>query len=223
MNSVKAGARHSSADQAAIQAAHDGLVTAGAVCGPTKAWTPPMSIKSIGGGAVEGYLVRYTDPSQLDLAGDYFDKNTRTGLRDGQELVTLWHHDQDPQKRGPIGKGVVTFTDAGIWFKSWLNRRDAYEMFILKLVEMGKAGYSSGADTATVVRQPIAGRVKANRLARWDIHEGSITPIPMDASNRVSLKSMLADMNPRERLLADLDDLERQLRIERELAALEGR
>src|SRR5689334_4382859 len=92
---IKAGARHSASDQAYIQAAHDELCKAGAVCAATKAWTPPLAIKSVGGGRVEGLLVRYTNPNALDLAGDFFDPNTDLGVRDGQELPLLWHHNLD--------------------------------------------------------------------------------------------------------------------------------
>jgi len=212
---TKAGARHSQADQGHIQEAHDRLVAAGALCG-AKAWTPPSAIKSVGGGKVEGLLVRYTDPSRLDLGRDYFDKHSDLGVKDGQELPLLWHHNLDPEKRGPIGKGVVTYTDAGLWFQSWLDQRDEYERYILKMISLGKAGYSSGADPASVVRQPIAGKAQAHRVARWRIIEGSVTPVPMDAGNSVSLKAFMAGAaDPRAaRLLRELDVLECDVRID---------
>lgn len=188
---IKAGARHSQVDQQDIQAAHDALVRAGALCS-AKAWTPPLAIKSVGGGRVEGLLVRYTDPHRLDLGRDYFDAGTDLCVKDGDELPLLWHHNLDPEKRGPIGKGTVKFTDAGLWFQSWLNRRDQYEMLILKMIELGKAGYSSGADTPRVLRQPIAGKANAHRIARWPLIEGSVTPVPMDAANTVSIKAFMA-------------------------------
>lgn len=215
MTYYKAGARHSASDQQVIQEAHDRLVSAGAMCG-AKAWTPPSAIKSVGGGRVEGLLVRYTDPARLDLGLDYFDAQTDLGVKDGQELPLLWHHNLDPEKRGPIGRGVVKYTDLGLWFQSWLNKRDAYEALILKMIEMQKAGYSSGADPDSVVRQPIAGKSRAYRIAKWKVIEGSITPIPMDAGNSVSIKSFMADSGETraQRLLRELREFECDLRLE---------
>jgi hypothetical protein len=202
----------------------------------TNAWTMPSAIKSVGGGKIEGLLVRYTDPGRLDLGLDYFDKQSNLGVRNGQELPLLWHHNQDSVLRGPIGKGVVTYTDAGLWFQSWLDKRDEYERYILKMIELGKAGYSSGADPASVVRQPLAGKAGAYRIAQWHIQEGSVTPIPMDAGNTVSLKSFMASADtPRaarirreldaieiEERLLELDEQIRIGRIRAELATLEG-
>jgi hypothetical protein len=78
MQNHKAGARHSAADQQAIQDAHDRLVTAGAVCGG-KSVALGSTIKAVGGGKVEGLLVRFTSPRELDLGGDYFDSQTDLG------------------------------------------------------------------------------------------------------------------------------------------------
>jgi hypothetical protein len=188
---IKAGARHSATDQEHIQTAHDRLVSAGATCAPpTKALSLPLAIKSVGGGKIEGLLVRYS--TTPDLHGDIFTPQTDLGVKDGQELGLLWHHNLDPELRGLIGKGVVKKTAAGLWFASWLNRRDEYESYILKMIELGKAGYSSGAYAPGVVRQPIPGKAKAFRLAKWPVIEGSITPIPCDFQSTVSVKSMMA-------------------------------
>lgn len=236
---IKAGARHSGIDQGHIQEAHDRLVKAGAQCVATKAWTPPLAIKARADGKIEGLLVRYSDASQVDLELDFFDKNTNLGVRDGDELPVLWHHNLDPEKRGIIGKGQVSYTPKGLWFQSWLNRRDEYERYILKMIELNKAGYSGGA--SDIVRQPTAG--KARRVTKFILVEGSVTPTPMDPYNVVSLKSFMAGgADPRgarilrelrlleeDRLLdleLDLDELEenetRKARILRELKALEA-
>ncbi len=208
MNYTKAGARHSSADQGHIQEAHDRLVSAGALCGGVvKAWTPPSAIKARADGKVEGLLVRYTTPNELDLEGDYFDRNTNLGVNDGDTLITLWHHNLDPEKRGVIGKGIVKYTDAGLWYQTWLNRRDAYEQLILQLVEAGKCGYSGGA--STVLRTPATG--KARRITKFTLVEGSITPTPMDAGSRVSLKAFMSSksaLSPEQvRRLRELEDI----------------
>lgn len=232
---IKAGARHSATDQQMIQSAHDQLVAAGAVCGGIKIATfmqTPYAIKARADGKIEGYLVRYSSPSRTDLEWDYFDRQTDLGVRDGATLPVLWHHNLDEAKRGIIGKGVASYTDAGLWFQSWLNIRDEYDRYILKMIEMDKAGYSGGA--SSIVRRPTAG--KARYVARFPLVEGSITPTPMEPGNAVSLKALTNTRKARiERELAlleedllldielELDDLEWQIRLEKELDALERR
>jgi hypothetical protein len=251
MTHIKSGARHSATDQQAIQDGHDALVRAGAVCAATKAWTPPQAIKSVGGGRVEGLLCRYSDPMSTDLEFDFFNKSTDFGVKDGAELITLWHHNVDPNKRGAIGKGIVRYTDAGLWYQAWISQRDEYEKFILKMIEMGKAGYSGGA--VAIARLASVG--KSRLIAKFHLVEGSITPTPMDPGNAVSLKALVLKAQPDKtrqawaatfrrqddararRIMAeldelnaeraldvldDLDDLKRQMRIEAELRKLEG-
>ena len=203
-----------------------------------KTWTPPQSIKSVGGGRVEGLLCRYSGPMSTDAAHDYFTKSTDFGVRNGAELPLLWHHNLDVHKRGVSGKGVVTFTDAGLWFAAWLDARDEYEKLILKMIELGKAGYSGGA--SAIARLASVG--KSRMITKFTLVEGSITPLPMDPANVVSLKAMagttdkqraarvLRELDMIEEDIAeerrldielDLDELEWQMRLERELDALE--
>lgn len=228
----KAGARHSATDQRAIQEAHDAICKAGATCGTTKAIGAPWSaVKATGGGKIEGLLIRFTSPMELDAAGDYFDHKTYTDLEDGDALPTLWHHGLDPEiGKRQIGKGVVKLTPAGWWFTTWLNRRDAYEAYMLKMAELGKLGYSSGADPASVVRQPIPGKAYGKRIARWEVIEGSLTPIPADMRNLVSIKSLMAGQPDRKAQLlarmralelAAIEDEERKVRLLRRMAELE--
>jgi hypothetical protein len=194
-NSIKAGARHSASDMADLQGIHDLSVKQGATCGLAAKKTAPLiasggAIKSAGGGKIEGFLVRFGGQGDLSQWRDVFDAQTDYGVKDGDELVTLWHHNLDPEVTGPIGKGVLKKMDAGWWFQSWLNRRDDYEAAILRLVELGKAGWSSGADPSKVVREPLGKGM--HRLRVWNIIEGSVTPIPADPGNIVSIKSLMA-------------------------------
>lgn len=205
---VKAGARHSASDQRAIQDAHDRLVSAGAICGTaTKAYALPQAIKSVGGGRVEGLLCRYSNPMSHDVQRDYFNNTTDFGISDGAILPVLWHHNLDPDKKGVIGKGQVTFTPEGLWFVSWLNQRDKYEQLILKMVEMAKAGYSGGA--SAIARLASAGQSRL--ITKFHLVEGSITPIPADPGNLVSLKALASTEDPR------------ATRIKKELRQLEER
>jgi hypothetical protein len=214
MNATKAGARHSSADQGHIQAAHDRLTLAGAVCNATKAWTPASAIKSVGGGKVEGLLCRYSTPMATDVERDFFNKTSDFGVKDGQELPVLWHHNLDPEKRGVIGKGIVQHTDAGLWFQSWLNQRDEYERLILKMIEMGKAGYSGGA--SAIARLASVG--KSRLITTFHLVEGSITPVPADPGNLVSIKAFISGGS-----LTDEQDaeIEREIKSERKADLLQ--
>jgi hypothetical protein len=210
---VKAGARHSRADAADMQAIHDLAVKQGAACGGMmKAIGAPLAVKAVGNGKIEGLLVRFTSPSELDLVGDYFDAQSNLGLEDGDALPLLWHHGLDPEiGKNAIGKGTVKRTPAGWWFTAWLNMRSEYEKYIYKMAELGKLGYSSQADPSTVVRVPVSGKANAHYLKSWWVIEGSVTPTPMDPGNNISIKSLMgsrADDLRRRRLMLELDVLQ---------------
>jgi hypothetical protein len=230
MEAIKAGARHNAADNGMIQTIHDHAASLGAVCGATKAGdlfiAPGSTIKAVGSGKIQGYLVRYTSPAEPDLVGDFFDARTDFGLKDGATLPLYYHHNLDPELRGPLGSGEITATKEGLWFAAVLRMRSAYEKFLYRLVEMGKAGFSSGADPSTVVRQQVKAGVF--RVARWKLVEGSITATPMDAGNVVSIKSLMAGPQKdayarrRDALLYELQDIEIDLELDEEEAEREA-
>lgn len=205
---TKAGARHSASDRQDMQMMHDLAVKQGAMCSPAmKALSAPWSaVKATADGRIEGLLIRFTSPAELDAAGDYFDQKTITDLETGDELPLLWHHGLDPEiGKQAIGKGSVKLTKAGWWFTAWLNKRDEYEAYMLELAKRGKLGYSSGADPASVVRQRIPGKAYGSRIARWDVLEGSLTPIPADFANQVNIKSLLGTSDRQRRLALELE------------------
>lgn len=151
---------------------------------------PSTAIKAAGNGKIEGILIPFTGPDRVDNYGDYFDTKSKIDLEDGDELPLLWHHGRDPEiGEKPIGKGTVKRVSAGWWFQSWLDMRDEYERYMYKLAVMGKLGYSSGADPSTVARRPIKKGI--NHITRWDVLEGSLTPVPAFFGNSVSIKSLM--------------------------------
>jgi len=227
MINTKAGARHSATDQQAIQAAHDKLVSAGATCGATKAWTPASAIKATPEGHVTGWLVRYGGP---DVVGDHFVKGADFGVKNGQQVGLYFHHGMDKTiGADPIGSGTVTQLEAGLWFDGWLSKRAKYLKYILKMAAEGMLGFSSGADPTSVVRVPIAGKAREYALKTWHIIEASLTPIPAAGPSATAAMikagggSLTAAQNAAiEREMAIEDALEaRKARILAQLDALE--
>jgi hypothetical protein len=156
-------------------------------------------VKALGNGKVGGYLVRFTDETTPDLAGDYFTKSTDFYLEPGDSRFVLYDHGFDKTlRRAKIGKGVLVKVDeVGLWIEAQLGVRDTYEKAvdklqrkkltdyakgIYKLAEDGKLGWSSGA--ASHLAQRIEGK-SANFLAEWGISEFSLTPRPCEPKNAV--------------------------------------
>lgn len=146
-------------------------------------------IKALGGGKVGGYLIRFSTAEDPDLTNDYFSKETN--LHYPESLPVLYNHGLDKTlKKRVIGSAHVVAEDAGLWAESQLNLADEYEQEIYKLAEAGKLGYSSGALSHLVEREPAG---KAMHIKSWFIGEVSITPTPAEPRNRVvSLKSLIA-------------------------------
>ena len=147
-------------------------------------------LKALGEGKVGGYLVRFSTAEDPDLTGDFFTKDT--DLHYPPEMPVLYNHGLDKTiKKRVIGKASVSIDDVGAWAEAQLNLRDEYEKEIYKLVEAGKLGYSSGALSHLVEREPAG---KAAFIKSWFVGEVSLTPTPAEPRNSVvSLKSLIPD------------------------------
>lgn len=145
-------------------------------------------IKALGDGKVGGYLIRYSTAEDPDLTGDFFSKDTTLNFPDS--LPVLYNHGLDKTlKKRIIGKATITLDEAGAWAEAQLNMRDEYEKEIYKLAEAGKLGYSSGALSHLVEREPAG---KAMFIKSWFVGEVSLTPTPAEPRNTVvSLKSLI--------------------------------
>lgn len=146
-------------------------------------------IKALGEGKVGGYLVRFSTAADPDLTNDYFTKDT--DLHIPADLPVLYNHGLD-RKMGKrvIGKAVVNIDDVGAWAETQLNLRDEYEQEIYKLAEAGKLGYSSGALSHLVEREPAGKGVSF--IKTWFVGEASLTPTPAEPRNSiVTLKSLI--------------------------------
>jgi HK97 family phage major capsid protein len=199
----KVGARNSVADQTRLQAAHDALVEAGAVCGPMDGDDMPMEksvkasdmlvsfggeVKALGDGKVGGYLVRFSTPSDPDLERDFFLKNTYFGEHDTTPV--FYHHGMDGAiGKRVIGSGKLSKDDIGVWVEAQLEMRDDYEKMIYELAQSGKLGWSSGVPGHLVEREQVG---KAYWIKMWLLgNDASLTPTPAEPRNSaIPLKSL---------------------------------
>jgi HK97 family phage major capsid protein len=147
-------------------------------------------VKALGDGKVGGYLIRYGNPKDVDLEGDFFSSGTEYGVADGSSLPIFYNHGMDGTvKNKRIGRGVVKFDNAGMWLEAQLEMRDEYEKMIYQLAENGKLGWSSGAAGHLVERERVG---KAYHVKSWPVAEGSLTPSPAEPRNHaVTLKSLI--------------------------------
>lgn len=144
------------------------------------------------GNTVQGYLVRFGNPNDTDLEGDYFTPNTDFGrpLKDGQKfaLNLYYHHGQDNViGTKSIGSGFVSMDDKGLWMSAQIEMNDEYNKMIMELAKQGKLGYSSGAASHMVERKSVG---KSYEIQRWTLAEASLTPRPAESRNIVSAKML---------------------------------
>ena len=191
---TKVGARNSLADAKRLQAAHDALVEAGAMCGADgKSLTADEimvyygdTVKALGDGKVAGYLVRFSSEKDTDLTGDFFSPDTDYG--EANKSAVLYQHGMDKQlKRRKLGEGELKKDEIGVWIEAQLNLRDEYEKAIYQLAKAGKLGWSSGT-AGHLVERDGNGKILA-----WPLGlDASLTPTPAEPRNTaVSLKSLI--------------------------------
>lgn len=148
-------------------------------------------VKALGGGKVGGFLVQYTNAADPDASNkrDFFNLKSDLDIEDGERLSVYYDHGLDSTlKNRKIGKGIVEYKDAGLWFEAQLDLRDEYEQYIYKMVEGGKLGWSTGPAQHLVRREKVG---KSNHITHWPIKEASLTPAPAEYRNAaVALKSL---------------------------------
>jgi len=134
-------------------------------------------IKALGNGRVAGYLVRFTDANTPDLENDFFTKDTDFDAEDGDRMTVYYNHGSDPVlKHRKLGRGTISFKDAGIWLEAQLDMRDEYEKAVYELVKRKKTGWSSAALPHLVEREQVG---KSFWVKRWPLgKDGTITPTP---------------------------------------------
>lgn len=127
-------------------------------------------------GRVGGYLVVWGSPQQRDLQGEYFSPESELGLDWYDQRPVLYHHGLDGNMKAAV-IGVIDCLKAdttGVWAEAQLDLRQRYVRTVLKLVEKGILGWSSGS-LPHLVDVANDGHIK-----RWPIVEGSLTPTPAE-------------------------------------------
>lgn len=144
-------------------------------------------VKALGEGKIGGYGVVFTGPEAKDLQGDYFTPDTNLWLDSYPVVPLLYQHGQDETlKRRVIGQASGRLDDRGAWYEAQLNLRDEYEQLILKLVEAGQLGYSTGSLTHLVERSGDG------KLLNWPVAELTLTPTPAAGPYLTSVEKLKA-------------------------------
>ena len=160
-----------------------------------------------------GKLVRFSNPTDTDLTGDFFDDKTDYALQPGEKksIDVYFHHALPmatksggkitvPQK---IGKGEIWLgekADPGVLIDAILFNREDYEKAISS--QLDKVGWSSGTASHLVHRTPVG---KAMHIDRWTLgDDASITPIPADYKNCVALKSLIPELSESDPAMRDI-------------------
>lgn len=127
-------------------------------------------------GRVGGYLVVWGGPQQRDLQGEYFTPDTDLGLDWYEQRPALYHHGLDGDMQATtIGViDTLKMDQTGLWAEAQLDLRKRYVQAVMRLVDKGALGWSSGSLPHLV---QIAGD---GQIKRWPIVEGSLTPTPAE-------------------------------------------
>ena len=130
-----------------------------------------------------------------DLVGEHFDPDTDFALDMVPRKSVYYDHALDEVKH-PLGVVVKnTIEDLGIWVEAQLDRSKVYVEEVLKLIEEGVLGWSSGS-----VGHLIQAEGKA--IKRWPIVEFSLTPTPAEPRTLgVERLKILAEDHPELRAL----------------------
>lgn len=144
-----------------------------------------------------GYLIRYGDPTQPDLTGDYFTSQTDFGdavKSDG------WFNHRMPvkykKKRMMYDQQLpdvkLIKDDVGVFAEIIIGARNEYEKMLADLGLKGMLGWSSGTAPHLIDRKPNG---KATEITRWKLGlDASLTPTPAEHRNMViPLKSLFGD------------------------------
>jgi len=149
-------------------------------------WRPNSGsvLKSVGSGGSYGAMcVRFSDASEPDMTGEWFDENTDFCFKSAEIRVpSLFHHGLK------IANGAVAqrFADAvfpdatitrvsnGLFGTVTLSPSDPLQSAIAKMIEAGALKFSSGSTVQ------LARRDGDGRITRWPLVELSLTPRPAE-------------------------------------------
>lgn len=127
-------------------------------------------------GRIGGYLIVWGGPDARDLQGEYFTPQTDLALDWYPQRPVLYHHGLDGSLKAAVIGVLDTLRpdEVGLWAEAQLDLRQKYVRAVLRLVEKGVLGWSSGS-------LPHLAQVAADgRIVRWPLIEGSLTPTPAE-------------------------------------------
>lgn len=108
-----------------------------------------------------------------DLEGETFTPDTNFMLDLVPVKLVLYDHGLQKDVQHPVGKASVAVRDDGIWVEAQLERHKSYVDEILKLVDSGVLGWSSGSVGHLIRRD-------GKTIKQWPIIEFSLTPTPAE-------------------------------------------
>jgi HK97 family phage major capsid protein len=173
-----------------------------------------IKAETLDGGGVKlgGYLVRFGDPSQPDLTGDYFTKSTDFGEAAESNTwfnhrlpVRLKKHNVQVKYTEPLPKATLKRDDVGIFAEVVIEARNEYEKTIAELGMAGKLAWSSGTASHLVDRKSIDKGVW--EITRWPLGlDASLTPTPAEPRGTNQIQPMKSLIPSDDAPLSDTDD-----------------
>lgn len=134
------------------------------------------AVRAADDGRVRGWLVPFGSPERLDEYGTFFHPGTDFGSM--RNSVVLYHHGLDPDvgRRVFDEDAVLEVRDEGVWIEGQLDTADPFAQRMLRMVEAGGLGWSSGTAPHLIEQTEVDGGI---RVDRWPLGlDGSLTPIP---------------------------------------------
>lgn len=127
-------------------------------------------------GRIGGYLIVWGNPQQRDLQGEYFTPETELALDWYAQRPVLYHHGLDGALKAAVIGTIDTLKldTTGLWAEAQLDLRKRYVRTVLKLVENGILGWSSGS------LPHLVDVADDGHIRRWPLIEGSLTPAPAE-------------------------------------------
>ena len=155
------------------------------------------AVKFVEDTKIKGLAVKFTTSADPDLYFDFFTSNCDFGLSLNNTLPIYFNHCFDGVlKTARIGEAKLTKKNDGIfvdgfiynlknypndldnWSTQIIKERAEYIDIILKLIEDGKMGYSTGSAPHLVKKKSFENGT--NEITKWDIVELSITHTPAE-------------------------------------------
>ena len=163
--------------------------------------TLPQNVKAIGDYMVKGKGIVF---GGFDLTDDRFTADTDLGGSRPFEGMPVFYDHAMGGIKSQIGMVKAWMpSDDGIDVEIELDRRHKYADEVMKLVEAGALGLSTGAVSHLVVREPVKGGYE---IKRWHVAEISLTPTPAEPRTITEVKSQEADVSSDADITAVPDD-----------------